>query len=302
MTIKQFKPLLAEVADLSKVQFPVYASVKIDGIRGLIRGGLVSRKLLPIPNREIYLLLSQPEFEGFDGEMTVGSPTDPLVFNKSGRVTGKAEHPLPSDFTFWVFDDCSNPDAPFSERLHNLTERVYKHGNGYVQVLPQRLCHTLEELLAFEEDSVVAGWEGVMIRKPDAPYKFGRSTNGDQALLKVKRFVDSEFEVLEVYEQMTNNNAAEKDALGHTKRSTSKAGKVPAGTLGGFRGRDIHSGVEFKVGGGWNNAQAAEMWSRREGLPGTIHTYRYQAVGVLNKPRFPQWKGERPGFDVEVKQ
>ena len=73
-----------------------------------------------------------------------------------------------------------------------------------------------------------------MIRTPDSPYKCGRSTEREGWLLKIKRFEDAEAVVLDTYEGMSNQNDAQRDAFGRTKRSLAQAGKVGRGELGGF--------------------------------------------------------------------
>ena len=50
------------------------------------------------------------------------------------------------------------------------------------------------------------GYEGLMLRAPDGPYKFGRSTVKENTLLKVKNFLDDEAEVIGFKEQTTNTN------------------------------------------------------------------------------------------------
>ena len=51
-----FKPMLLprETPDLDKLQYPIIASAKLDGIRCLIKDGVaLSRTLKPIPNKSI---------------------------------------------------------------------------------------------------------------------------------------------------------------------------------------------------------------------------------------------------------
>ena len=90
------------------------------------------------------------------------------------------------------------------------------------------------QLAAYEEKCLAEGYEGVMIRTPDSPYKCGRSTEREGWLLKIKRFEDDEAVVLETYEGLSNLNPAERDAFGRTKRSSCKENKVGRGELGGF--------------------------------------------------------------------
>ena len=115
-------------------------------------------------------------------------------------------------------------DVPYACRMQELErlpdfERVQK-------VLPVEM-RSLEDLAAYEERCVSEGFEGVMIRTPDSPYKCGRSTEREGWLLKIKRFEDAEAVVLDTYEGLSNLNPAEKrDAFGRTKRSSCMENKI----------------------------------------------------------------------------
>ena len=120
-----FKPLLsakADRADLGRLSYPLLASPKLDGIRAVVLDGqLVSRTLKPIPNDFIRNALSRPCLDGLDGELIVGSPTDPDIYLKTNSaVMSKSGDPA---FTYYVFD-IHNMPAKFSDRLAELSEQV----------------------------------------------------------------------------------------------------------------------------------------------------------------------------------
>ena len=142
------------------------------------------------------------------------------------------------------------------------------------------------------------GYEGAMVRSIDGPYKFGRATENEGYLLKIKRFVDSEAVVLNCYELMHNDNEAETNALGRTERSTKKEGMVGAGTLGGFNVRDLKSGVEFSIGSGFTADERSRFWERRGKLSGLVVKYKYFASGSKKRPRFPIFEGIRDKRDM----
>lgn len=278
-----FKPLLAAPADLSTLAFPVLASPKIDGIRCLItEEGAVSRTLKPIPNRHIRAMLSDLPV-GYDGELltfTNGERDDfNTVQSKVMRADGEPE------FTFQVFDNFAL-DATFEARLRSLATT-----NFAIPVHHQHLS-SMAELDAFERECVEDhGWEGIMLRAPRGPYKFGRSTVKERILLKVKRFEDDEAVVISCIEQMENQNLATRNALGRTERSTCKDGLVPKGTLGALS--CSWRGITFEIGTGFNDAQRADLWSRRGSMAGTRVTFKFQGVGPNGKPRFPSFKAIR---------
>ena len=73
----KFKPMLAAVCrDITKLKYPLMASPKLDGVRAIvIDGRLMSRSLLPIPNRYVQDLSSSLP-SGADGELILGKAND----------------------------------------------------------------------------------------------------------------------------------------------------------------------------------------------------------------------------------
>ena len=298
-----FKPMLAcsEELDVSQIRFPVYASFKLDGFRGLVLDGkLVSRNLKPIPNTYVSALFSHPALNGWDGELIVGSPTaknakgDSIVFRTtSSALTTEAFRP---DVTFYVFDNFEAKGG-FNERLATLAN------HPGIKVVEQKRVNNSAELLAYEAVALDAGYEGLIIRSIDGPYKFGRSTLKEGTLLKLKRFFDSEAVVLGMDEEESNNNAAVKDALGHTKRSSHKAGKAGKGRMGALRVRDVNPnspvhGVEFSVGSGFDLADREWFWENQDAIIGKlVIKCKFFLNGMVDKPKFPTYLGVRPALD-----
>jgi DNA ligase 1 len=67
--------------DLTGIKYPILASPKLDGIRCImINGVAMSRTLKPIPNLYVQERLKNLP-NGLDGELIVGNPTNPDVFN-----------------------------------------------------------------------------------------------------------------------------------------------------------------------------------------------------------------------------
>lgn len=293
MSDSKFKPMLAVQADLPQLSYPVLVSPKLDGIRCIIRDGVVmSRSLKPIRNKHVQTLFGVPELDGYDGELIVGEPGAEDVYLKtnSGVMSADGE----PDVTFWAFDHIGEPDRPFGKRYAALAG----HGHPCVQLVPQHVTHSEDALLELEAHYLEQGYEGLMLRHPDGPYKHGRSTLKEGILLKLKRFDDSEAEVIGFVEQMHNANEAKKDALGHTERSTAKAGLVPAGMLGALQVRDIHTGVEFEIGTGFTREQRLDIFANQDKYRGVLAKYQYFAGGSKERPRFPSFKGWRDREDM----
>ncbi len=289
------KPMLAAtIENMKDIKYPVYASPKLDGVRCLVtkEGKLVSRSLKPIPNKYVNKLFGRREYAGLDGELISGSPTAKDVYRRTvGDVRRADGEP---DVTLFVFDEW-NRQRPFRDAVDALDGMYHETP---VLSLPQHLIKDEKELLKYEQDTLDLGYEGLILRDPDGLYKFGRSTMKEQGMMKLKRFVDGEAEILEVIEEMHNGNEAKKNELGRTARSSAKAGKVPTGRAGGLSVRDAKSGVEFTIGTGMDDADKKFFWKHRDATVGKLVKYKSFLIGVKDKPRFPVYLGPREKWDL----
>lgn len=292
--------LAGKVSDVNKLRYPVLASLKLDGVRAFVSGGVVySRNYKPIPS--IYV---QNKFchlpEGTDGELILGNPTDPAAYRKTVGAVMSSDHPEAQNVVFHVVDSMpvAGNDPGFQRRYNAYSEALA--GYSRVKVIDQIPIVNAEELLAMEAKALAEGHEGLMVRDPNGRYKHGRSSEKEGILLKLKRFSDSEAVVLGTVPLMHNENEAEEDELGHTKRSTAKAGLVALPMLGKFVVRDVKSGVEFEcgTGQGLTKEMRAELWPNRQNLVGKIIKYKYFPTGGKDKPRFPIWLGWRDPIDM----
>lgn len=306
---KSFKPMqAASVEDLSKLQYPLIVSPKLDGIRCIIRddGIPLTRSLKPIPNRWIKKVLSAPSAQrllaGLDGEIIVGPPTSDTVFNTTTSAV-MSQDGEPS-FYFYAFDDFSQPDFHFPAR--RLRIRHVANHLGFVKEVEQYQVHDEQSLLSFEHRCLAEGYEGIMLRKVESIYKFGRSTFKEGYLMKLKRFKDSEAIVIGMTELMHNGNKAETNALGQKERSSKKANMKGRGTMGSLLVRAMFNGkvIEFEIGTGFTAEQRDWWWKLGSCLASPIYEgkmiikYKYQLVGVKDKPRFPVYLGIRDRRDM----
>ena len=295
-----FKPLLAAtLEDIGTLQETLFASPKLDGIRCVIRDGkALSRSLKPLGNERLREILSYPVLNGLDGELVAGDPTSENVFNFTTRAV-RAKKADSDHVVFAVFDDFTNPYLPFCQRLDTVKQKVLQAQafNLPVRLVQQTLVCSRDIDTVYQE-YLTQGYEGVMLRHPASPYKYGRSTLREGYLLKLKPFADSEAVVLGYEEQMTNQNEATVSELGYTKRSSALAGKVPAGVLGALRVQDLETGVEFSIGGGFTAVERKTLWDEKESLVGRIVKYKSCIIGVVSAPRFPVFLGWRIQEDL----
>lgn len=299
------KPMLAGKFDAAKQQYPVYVQPKLDGIRCcIVDGKAVTRTLKPVPSRYVRSILERHEFEGFDGELIVGSPTaDDCYRQTCSGIMAEDKQP---NFRFYVFDLWNNPLSYDHRRtriydLAGLGSGAFENYPGLVAV-PSKLAGNQTELEDIEAAWVALGHEGVILRGPDSLYKFGRGTASKGDLLKLKRFTDSEAVVVGVYEELHNANEATTNALGRTERSSVQANKHGKGTLGGLEVQLLRdhagfaAGTEFKIGTGFSAELRAELWANPP--LGRIAKFRHFEVGAKDKPRHPSFLGWRDPIDM----
>jgi DNA ligase 1 len=296
------KPMLAhnKEYDLKQVKFPVIGSFKLDGVRALIKDGIVlSRSLKPINNLHVQKMFKNLP-EGTDGELVQGLPYgDDVMQRTTSAVNSRSGEP---DVKFYVFDNFLLPGG-FANRITAASFRLAENLNfdSNVILIEQRMLHNLVELLDMEQEALTAGYEGLIIRSLGGPYKFGRSTFKEGYMLKVKRFVDAEAKIVDSYELMRNENEATTNELGRTARSSKKENLVPAGVLGGFEVVGINGefkDVQFRVGGKFKAAERAQWWKIRKTLLGSVITYKYFPISCKDKPRFPCFKSFRSLTDM----
>jgi DNA ligase-1 len=188
------------------------------------------------------------------------------------------------------------PLEDFEKGIYNKTQRVRSTMvsfwvNENKDMLPNVTALTNEEVdldtkegqARFKEinaKAVAGGYEGIMIKDPEAGYESKRSV----AWLKLKPFIEVSLSIVEV-EEGTGKNV---------------------GRLGAFvcEGEDDGKLIRVNVGSGFSDDNRITYWTGRDNLIGNIVEVRADAV-TQNQDgsyslRFPRFKGFR-GFEVGEK-
>lgn len=313
--VKNKRPMTASSFDIDSqvLDYPVIASEKIDGVRMFVHDGVgYSRSLKPLPNKSLQRFIHEnsESLEGLDGELIVGDdPTKEGVFNE----TSSAVRSVNSDsyFIFFVFDDRSNPNLPYKDRLDSVMCRTVDYKPVFSRNVELEYCTSVyiqnkEELLNYLNKALTKGFEGVMIRDPKGPYKFGRSTLREKLLLKIKPFEDSEGIIIGFEEMFHNENDPTTSPIGTQVRSTHKNNMKPSGMLGNLIVNLPEFRVPVKVGSGLTQSLRKEIWDNINTYLGKYVKIRYTTFGAkktdiscLNSPRHPVFLGFREEFDME---
>jgi len=294
--ISQFRPLLAaSVNDLTDVQYPCYLLPKLDGIRCLyLSGQVLARSLKPIANRYINRVLSEilSGMPDLDGELVVGS----VLSADSRRVTQSAVNSQYGEpqFMYYVFDSPEHPDQPFDMRYRSVLSAInalnlkYRlDSESHVRIIRCRRIYTAADLLAAYQKYIEIGCEGIILRDPNALYKFGRSTLSSGEMLRMKPIETDEGTIIGVSQLFTNANEQMTSRLGYAKRSSHQSGKIPRDSLGALivTSRDYPGG--FQIGTGFTMLQRRMFWQSRESLIGRKIEFRYSPAGSYERPNSP---------------
>lgn len=288
--------------DFATLQFPVFASLKADGVRCLTHPDLgpVSRSFKPIPNDYIRNALTDIGRTHLDGEIVVLDRNGRhLPFNDcQSAVMRRAGQPA---FQYQTFDCFYRPSFPFTSRLADLRKACpfTRLDGGEIIRLDQIWCETAEFLYGFYSHAVhVLGAEGIVVRSPSGVYKCGRCTEREGIMYKSVEFMREEAWIVGFEEEKHNCNVAKSDEFGRTKRSKHKAGMVGTGRLGAFVVESPKYG-QFNVSG-FTREQAEGFWEMRHALVADKEciVYKYKPHGTKDVPRHPVFVGFRDEEDL----
>lgn len=176
--------------------YPYYAQPKIDGVRVLVtlidgKATLLSRNgnRFSMPHLSAALTPILTNFPGLilDGELY--SPD--LSFTNLCSAIRSSEHQDKSKVMLYLFD-CYNTDKPRQSYKERYKAAQMLLGVPFIKVVETITVKSHKAVERALEGFISAGYEGVMIKSMSSPYKQGRSS----AMMKYKKFVDSEFEVV----------------------------------------------------------------------------------------------------------
>ena len=314
-----FKPMLACDWYPDKIKFPCIVQPKVDGVHAINRNGVVlARTLKEFGNTHIQTLFGDKRLHGFCGELIVGDnqAADDLCRNTTSAVNSFDGTP---DYTWVLFDYCPNDQvAEMRYNVRMLTGLVTaeKHGvdfrNLKVKVIHSKTVKNMEELLEFEQKMLEQGYEGIIIRDPNEPYKYSRCGKTHMGCWRVKRMIEEEIIVEKIVEGSQNNNEAVTNELGRSERSTHAENMTPNAMVGAMVGtlvKDVYDpvtgdlllakGLEIKVSAGKMTEDERKFYfANPSKLIGQQVKFKMFPKGVKDKPRFPVFVAIRPKEDV----
>lgn len=300
MTMKQVLLAPSKLFDPDKhTSWPVLVSTKLDGNRALfLNGKIFTRSMKEQPNRHLYTRFSDlVKFTkdnpgvAIDGELY--DHTIPFSDLQS-ILRSKDAEPTPH-LMFYAFDyieKWGTPDRDFASRQASL-QRSLQH-TGVVRCLRQTMLHTPSEVQAVYEEALNFGYEGLMVRNPSAPYKYGRATTKEDIIHKMKPWITDDAVVIgvEPMRRLRNGLDRGKNEIGRTKKTYKQDDFVEVDEIGSLIVRD-EKGREFSLGWGrgWDAVKKAGVWKdhkKSADVVGRWVEYRSMGVGEKDLPRMPQ--------------
>jgi DNA ligase-1 len=262
-----FEPMLAyEHNTVKEIEYPCYVQPKLDGERMVSKldGDTLkcqSRHTTKITFLEhikegIQKLLNQlPEGVILDGELY----THGMTFSKiSERVRRSTDvHPDEGVIEYHIFD-IFNPHDPSSDYATRMALINNIDIEAPLCIVPTHVAESYEDILTYLDEFTNDGYEGVMLRKCEQEYVFGRT----KGLLKVKKFNDEEGEIIGAQE-----------ATGTQKGMVMWIVRDPRGN-------------EFAVQPCGDFKQRTEHYDNREQYLGRKLKYKYQELSEYGVPRF----------------
>jgi DNA ligase-1 len=341
MKEKSFKPQLLpnEKVDLSTLNYPLLASCKIDGIRCIFyKGQILSRSLKEIPNRQL-----KEKFEPIrawtektgnviDGEIydpslsfqeivsyvMTDDLTDPKTIKKNGCILE-----IPETLNYYAFDFLYGEQThhSFYERLTALADVIIEIESPYIHPVVHKSINNKEEVEQTFEWALKNNYEGLVLRNPNALYKFGRFTIKEGGAYKVKPFLDFDGQIIDVIQateviQLTNDkeqrllndgiidiedNLSEKNIddlyqktygklkkvneLGRSVTSKKKGDRICIDKASAFMVK--YEGKDLKVVLSMTDEEKEEVWKNKESYIDRWISYKGMLVGAKDVPRHP---------------
>jgi ATP-dependent DNA ligase len=206
-------------------------------------------------------LQSLPFISAFDGELYIPGVAEQTIIGYCGREYLNADSDM---LEYYVFDLINDYTQSVQSHRLMLLWNIFPHPIEHIELVPSTylLSKNCEaEVLSKMDEFVTAGFEGIIIRNPNALYQPKRTTD----LLKIKPAYTMEVQIIGYEEEVSIEG-------------------VYKGSLGSFTVQS-NSGAVFSVGTGFTRAQRVGYWLCREKYRGSLATIRYQNISEEGRPK-----------------
>lgn len=326
--MKKFSPFLLpnDEIDLTLLEYPYLCSAKLDGCRLLVKQGtIVTRSLKSLPNKQLNEkfdpLRKFSEENNFilDGEIFISNV--PFQFIVSCFMTEdyddmKAikkwtklcqEHDyfisrkeMLDKLKFYMFDGIKVPhyDEPFGMRYINNVNKWSKEFPNLIEEVKHNVVNTVKDVEKQFEEALSEGYEGLVLRNPASPYKFGRATVKENSAYKIKPWVTTESKIIDIVQATVVNEDVEKTIteLGRSRTSKKQNDRHTIDKANAFVVN--FEGKELSVPIAMPDEMKKYIWNHQDEYIGKFVEYKFLKIGMKDLPRIP--KMIRMRFDKNV--
>ena len=258
------KPMLAMKFNAKLIKYPCIAQPKLDGVRSLSwiddngEVHITSRlgKEYNIPRIKAYLS-DHKDMLPLDGELYNHNE---LTFQEIVSAV-KKQTDLTDRITLTVYDK-PVANVRCEDRINKLLADDFRDvtEDAPIRLLESRQCTCFDELDKYHDECVERGYEGIIIRNLDGLYEFGFRSRD---LIKLKKFEDKEFKVIDVVEA--------------TGRDAGTAVFV----------LEADNGEAFNAKPQGSHELRERYLQNKEDLIGRMCTVQFQGLSDAGIPRFP---------------
>lgn len=295
------RPMLAKNTTPETCHLPAMASPKLEGVRLIVTpDGLFTRSMKPIPNR--IMKEKWEPLRAFCADWKICVEGETYVhgwdFNKISGAYRRGNSIDGGRLELYLFDlyDLNNPDVHFDLRAAMLY--MYYHERGMemkdLYIIPQELVRTQEEVQLKYGQYLEQGLEGLVLKRPDAPYKQGRSTPRDGLFHRIKPELDFDGKVVGFEQRMVNTAESFVNELGYLKKTRYQEDMIPSGMVGVALVQTKEFGVvKVAMTRGLTDEQRVEIWANRASYIGRHLRFVCLPLRGQDKPkaaRFDVWR------------
>lgn len=249
--LNAFEPMLLQAYKGDENLTNYLMSEKLDGVRGIWDGKHLKSRNGKILNPPKNWLKCFPNF-ALDGEIYARN----LKFEEIVSIAKSYEDKGWNELKYFVFD-APNFQEYFVNRIAKVKDFLDKNPCENIIIIKQIPAILNQNATEFLEKITKQGGEGIVLRDKFAFYESGKRSN---KILKFKKFLDDECEVL----------------------SINKGSGKYKNLMGSLTCKDLKTKKIFKIGSGFSDKM-------RKNPPkiGEILTYKYQNLTKTGLPRFP---------------
>lgn len=276
--IPVYDVMLASPFDEHKLEYPVYAEPKLDGVRCLCAVDntvtLLTRNGHGLSNFPVIATAISDLFPS--GTVVDGELVSPQGFQSTMKQVFRKDKVISEGFEYHIFDTLlvtefeGKTQTPYVSRLQRRQGYKKKNTSPVLHFVPTKFCENFSEVKEVYDFAIGQGYEGLVLKNPEAPYVQKRSV----AWMKVKS--DSFGGCVDV----------DLRVIGYEGGEGALKGKLGALVC-------VYKGKEVKVGTGLTLKDRTSLQGKLDAKEAVIIRVIAQEETEAGSLRFPRYAGER---------